>query len=172
MNCGDSVELGYDLWDWPSTLSREDSGGAWASQSATSTKKHQIICKTPSQHSSHPGGWHSDHQLLDRPTSRGREKEREREREQGKCWMKEEGVSTQHFKTIIMQQLPWGLWSNVYTWHVTCMQLTFNSCMVSQSRDWSVTPSQSLKDTLSTSQRASVLIQVPARLVMVLSRVM
>ena len=42
---------------------------------------------------------------------------------------------------------------------------------MSQSSERSVTPSQSLKETLSTSHRASVLIQVPARLAIVLSRV-
>ena len=54
----------------------------------------------------------------------------------------------------------------------TVLKLTFNSCIVSQSSVRSLTPSQSLKETLSTSHRARVLIQVPARLVMVLSRVM
>ena len=52
------------------------------------------------------------------------------------------------------------------------MDLTFSSCIVSQSSDRSVTPSQSLNETLSTSHRASVLVQVPARFVMVLRRVM
>ena len=56
--------------------------------------------------------------------------------------------------------------------HTHTHTITCNSCRVSQSREKSVTPSQSFSDTVSTNHKAIVLGQVPARFMMVLRRVM
>ncbi len=74
-------------------------------------------------------------------------------------------------KIIMQANEKWTI-DTLFTQGVCIETGTSNSCKVSQSRVSSLTPSQSLIETLSVSQRASVPTQVPAMFIIVLRSVM